>query len=94
MFAAFSAWVESTWLSKALFGMTWLWPTCESLHFIGLCMLIGGAGFIAMAWRVLRSRAGEGDPAQNKPAFQLFGYSILYLFVLFAALLVEKGFGV
>jgi hypothetical protein len=39
-------WVESTRLSKALFGITWLWPACESLHFIGLCMLIGGAGLL------------------------------------------------
>ena len=42
--AEFAAWVESTTLSKTLFGMSWLWPLCESLHFIGLCMLIGGAG--------------------------------------------------
>ncbi len=56
--------------------------------------LIGGAGFVALAWRVLRSRAGEGDAADNKPARELFFFSILYLFVLFAALLVEKGLGV
>ena len=42
----FSAWLEATRLSKALFGMTWMWPACESLHFLGLCVLIGGAGFL------------------------------------------------
>ncbi len=42
----FSAWLEATRLSKALFGITWLWPLCESLHFLGLCVLIGGAGFL------------------------------------------------
>jgi hypothetical protein len=42
----FAAWVESTQISKTLFGMAWLWPVCESLHFIGLCMLIGGAGLL------------------------------------------------
>ncbi|HTH00827.1 MAG TPA: hypothetical protein VL882_11210 [Vicinamibacterales bacterium] len=42
----FAAWVESTSLSKTLFGMSWLWPLCESLHFIGLCMLIGAAGLL------------------------------------------------
>jgi hypothetical protein len=41
-----SAWIEATWISKALFGISWLWPACESLHFIGLCMLIGGAGLL------------------------------------------------
>jgi protoheme IX farnesyltransferase len=55
--------------------------------------IVGGLGFIVMAWRVLVSRAGEGDATDNKPAFQLFGFSILYLFALFAALLVEKGLG-
>jgi len=44
--ADFSAWLESTALSKALFGMSWLWPASESLHFLGLCMLIGIAGFL------------------------------------------------
>ena len=42
----FAAWVESTWISRALFDTTWLWPACESLHFIGLCLLIGGAGLL------------------------------------------------
>ena len=44
--AEFAAWVESTWISKTLFGISWLWPASESLHFIGLCMLIGGAGLL------------------------------------------------
>ena len=44
--AEFAAWVESTWISKTLFGITWLWPASESSHFIGLCMLIGGAGLL------------------------------------------------
>jgi len=42
----FSVWLESTALSKGLFDQSWLWPTCESLHFIGLALLIGGAGFL------------------------------------------------
>ena len=42
----FSAWLEATRLSKGLFSITWLWPLCESLHFLGLCVLIGGAGFL------------------------------------------------
>ena len=44
--ADLSAWIEATRISKTLFGISWLWPTCESLHFIGLCMLIGGAGML------------------------------------------------
>jgi heme o synthase len=53
---------------------------------------LGGALFLFLAFRVLNSRAGEGDKAQDKPARDLFGFSILYLFALFAALLAERGF--
>jgi hypothetical protein len=42
----FSAWLESTPTSKYLFDLPWLWPASESLHFIGLALLIGGAGFL------------------------------------------------
>ncbi len=55
--------------------------------------IFGGAFFLLLAWRVLRSNAGEGDKAQDKPARDLFGFSILYLFMLFAALLAEGGIG-
>lgn len=44
--AHFATWLESTAISKTLFGISWLWPASESLHFIGLCMLIGGAGLL------------------------------------------------
>mgnify|MGYP002622915888 FL=1 len=59
----------------------------------GVAATLGGAFFVFLAWRVLCSRAGEGDAAQDKPARDLFGFSILYLFALFATLLVERGFG-
>jgi len=43
-----------------------------------------GIGFIWYAWRVL-----VVDDATMKPAKSLFGFSVLYLFAIFAALLVE-----
>ena len=55
--------------------------------------IFGGAFFLFLAWRVLRSRAGEGDKREDKRARDLFGFSILYLFALFAALLAERGIG-
>src|SRR5690242_3726140 len=42
---AFVSWLEATSLSRTLRDIVWLWPFCESLHFMGLCLLIGGAGF-------------------------------------------------
>ncbi len=51
----------------------------------GVTALLAGAWFMALAWRV---RSAQGLRAE-RAAQQLFGFSILYLFVLFAALLVE-----
>ena len=53
--------------------------------------IAGGAIFLILAARVLASRAGEGDKGQDRRAGLLFGFSILYLFVLFAALLIDHG---
>ena len=42
----FSFWLESTSISKSLFALSWLWPLCESLHFLGLAVLVGGSGLL------------------------------------------------
>jgi len=66
----------------------------------------GGLGFVFLAFRLWKSRAGDAPSeenlqkgaeglydvkAQTKPARNLFAFSILYLFALFAALLAEHG---
>jgi protoheme IX farnesyltransferase len=52
-----------------------------------VAILLGGV-FLARALSVYREREGrEADRA----AKQLFGFSILYLFGLFAALLIERA---
>ena len=50
-----------------------------------------GALFVVMAVDCYRKREGE---AADRAAKNLFGYSVLYLFLLFAVLLVEQGFGI
>jgi protoheme IX farnesyltransferase len=53
---------------------------------------LGGAAFIWYAARVFLSRAGDpGGEADMGRAKALFGVSILYLFGLFAALLIERA---
>lgn len=52
--------------------------------------VVTGLIMIGLSVRVLR--VTEGDPAK-KAAYSLFGFSILYLFLLFAVLLVENGLG-
>lgn len=39
------AWLESTTLSRAILHYRWIWPICEILHFVGLTLVIGIAGF-------------------------------------------------
>ncbi|SFU62285.1 protoheme IX farnesyltransferase [Methylobacterium sp. 174MFSha1.1] len=56
----------------------------------GVVGLIGGLAMVALSVQVLRRREGE---AANKAAMSLFGFSILYLFLLFSALLAEQGLG-
>ena len=57
----------------------------------GLVAVVGGALMLLLAWRVYRVREGE---ASVRASQQLFGFSILYLFLLFATLLVEHAFGI
>ena len=65
---------------------------------------LGGLVFLLLAWRVLKSRSGEAAGQRNddglydvkagsKDARNLFAFSILYLTLLFAALLAERAMG-
>jgi protoheme IX farnesyltransferase len=64
----------------------------------------GGLMFLLLAWRLYRSHAGEGGAvgenglyevkSGSRDARNLFAFSILYLFALFAVLLGEKIAGV
>jgi protoheme IX farnesyltransferase len=58
--------------------------------FYTLTAILLGALFLALALNVHRVREGR---AGDRAAKQLFGFSILYLFCLFAALLVERSTG-
>ena len=40
------AWIKHSWLSQLVIGVPWIWPACETLHFIGMAMLIGVIGVI------------------------------------------------
>jgi hypothetical protein len=39
-----AGWVASTRMSAFVTDHTWVWPTCETLHFIGLALLVGNVG--------------------------------------------------
>jgi protoheme IX farnesyltransferase len=65
-------------LTPTLFGFAGL--------LYGAVALICGAGMLMLAWRVYRDRTGPAAPAAAK---KLFAFSLLYVFALFAALLVD-----
>src|SRR5499433_2306731 len=64
----------------------WLLGYAHAVY--GITALIAGVLMVAFAWRVRRERDGE---RAARAAHDLFAFSILYLFVLFAVLLVESG---
>lgn len=51
---------------------------------------VSGAGMVGLAVKVYRRRT---EPGADRAAMELFGFSILYLLLLFAALLAEHGLG-
>jgi heme o synthase len=54
----------------------------------GVTAIVTGAIMVALGWQVFR----ESRPAE-RASRNLFAFSILYLFLLFAVLLVERGWG-
>ena len=42
---AFAFWLRGTAISEGIRVLPWLWPMCEILHFVGLCLLVGVVGF-------------------------------------------------
>ncbi len=41
MVQSLANWMQSTWVNNLVIGYAWTWPTLETLHFVGLCLLIG-----------------------------------------------------
>ena len=102
---------RSTRLQILLYSLVFV-PVAVAPAFVGMgglvyavVSIVGGLGFLALAARVWRSRAGDEPDkaeavgreaalydvrAEAKPARNLFAFSILYLMALFAALLVEQ----
>lgn len=60
---AFAAWLQATPLSLAFQAQApWLWPLCESLHFVGLALLVGVAGFVDVRLLgLIRAAAARGQ---------------------------------
>jgi protoheme IX farnesyltransferase len=68
------------------------WALHETGPLYGLAALVLGVGFLVCSWRVLRDRQDEAGISQtgDAPAKAAFKFSILYLFVLFAAFVADR----
>jgi protoheme IX farnesyltransferase len=69
-------------------GVTpWAFGTAGALY--GVVSVVAGLFMLALALRVWRP--GSAERALHTAGKRLFGFSILYLFILFAALLADQG---
>jgi protoheme IX farnesyltransferase len=102
---------KSTRLQILIYSLLFT-PLCVAPAFTGLggriylaVSAIGGVMFVALAWRLFRSRAGDAVGARNdgglydvkveaRAARNVFAFSILYLTLLFATLLAERLTGI
>jgi len=62
--APWEEWVRSTWLHHFVADHYWLWPASETLHYIGLSMLLGTVGMFDL--RVLGMARGIPPGALHK----------------------------
>jgi protoheme IX farnesyltransferase len=64
------------------------WPLGQTGAIYGVAATALSLAFIALAWPILRSQVTE--PSQMRAEKRLFKYSVLYLFILFGALVVDR----
>jgi hypothetical protein len=64
---AFVHWLKSTALSHAMTESMWLWPVCETLHFIGLALLLGTAGLFDLRLMGFLKRIPVSAAMQMRP---------------------------
>jgi len=78
------------WFYTAIMAVAALAPVLLRLTGViyGTAALLGTGLFAVLAFQVYRRR--ESDPARMAPEKRLFKYSVLYLFLLFGAVVVDR----
>ena len=78
------------WFYTAIMAVAAMAPVLMQLTGLiyGVTALAGTAIFVLFAFQVLRHR--ETDPSRMQPERRLFKYSIIYLFVLFGAVVADR----
>jgi hypothetical protein len=71
----FIEWVAATPLSLWINHSTWIWPFCETLHFIGLSLLLGATGFFDLRLMGFFKRVSIGAARDLMP-LALAGFAV------------------
>lgn len=71
----FAQWLHATPASNWINSSRWLWPLCESLHFMGLSLLIGITGFFDLRLMGFFRRVSVAAARALMP-FALAGFAI------------------
>lgn len=72
---AFSNWLKTTQLSAFVTHYAWVWPASETLHFVGLAMLIGVVGLMDLRLLGMAKRLPFA-PLHKLLPFGIAGFSI------------------
>ena len=76
MFLEFASWLHKTPISLMLQGqVSWLWPTCETIHFAGLALLLGVAGMFDLRLMGFMRRVPISVVKSYMP-WAMFGFSL------------------
>jgi hypothetical protein len=68
-------WLQATPLSLWINQSTWVWPLCETLHFIGLSLLLGVTGFFDLRLIGFFKRVSVGAAKELMP-LAVIGFAI------------------
>ena len=71
----FVQWLRATSASEWINTSTWIWPLCESLHFMGLSLLVGITGFFDLRLTGFFRRVTVAAARELMP-FALIGFAI------------------
>jgi len=71
----FAQWLRATPASEWINSSRWIWPLCESLHFMGLSLLIGITGFFDLRLMGFFRRVSFAAARDLMP-FALIGFGI------------------
>lgn len=68
-------WLQSTALSHAIVGRTWIWPAAEVIHFFGLALVLGIVGLLDLRLMGFLPRIPIGALHEMVP-FALGGFAV------------------